>query len=85
MWNDQQKSDYWIAFLNNRSYIAVIVINCSFLFSLLLYYYIIMVTVFIYFCSLWFLAFIYVKCNLCYGGQLENQMVHLPIILKLSY
>ena len=39
MWNDQQKSDYLIAFLKNLSYIAVIVINRSFLFSLSLYYY----------------------------------------------
>ena len=41
MWN-QQKSDYLIAFLKNLSYIAVIVINCSFLFSLSLYYYILL-------------------------------------------
>ena len=42
MWNDQQKSDYLIAFLKNLSYIAVIVINRSFLFSLSLYYYILL-------------------------------------------
>ena len=42
MWNDQQKSDYLIAFLKNLSYIAVIVINHSPLFSLSLYYYILL-------------------------------------------
>ena len=55
MWNDQQKSDYLIAFLKNLPYIAVIVINCSFLFSLSLYYYILL---FIY------LFLLFVVCRL---------------------
>ena len=37
-----------------------------------------MVTASIYFCSLWFLACIYIKCNLCFGGQLENQWFTWP-------
>ena len=41
----------------------------------------------IYFCSSWLLACIFflTKRNWCYGGQLENRMVRLAFILKLSY
>ena len=40
MWNDQQKSDYWIAFLKNLLYLAVIVINFSLQSIIMLLYYI---------------------------------------------
>ena len=77
MWNDQQKSDYLIAFLKNLSYIAVIVILIkTVLFSSVYHYIIIFYCLFIYFCFLLFVACIYIKCNLCYGGQLENKIVH---------